>query len=227
MKKIIFLLLFTCIEMHSQELKEFSVPKSYKRIAETKGDLDKDGIDEIVYVYNTNKRVKDLGLKRELYICKKINGTIKLWKKNTTVIWESKNSGFYNDEENNSTDGDNSILEIYNNTLIIQQIFYSNSRHSFAYKDIFRFQNNDWYLIGATSNDSDTCGWNFEYDTNFSTKKVHIIKEYTKCIDEDPEPPKDEEYSFKYPFKETLKMDNFVPGKKFIEMKDSNMNFFY
>lgn len=57
MKKIFsFLVLFLFTISQSQELKDFIIPKSYEKILETKGDLDKDGKDETVMVFNTDKK---------------------------------------------------------------------------------------------------------------------------------------------------------------------------
>ena len=204
---------------NAQKLIEFSVPKEYNKITEVFGDLDKDGINEIVYIYDTNISTDEGNFKRELYICKQSENKIFLWKKNKTVIWNSKDYGFYNDSLPQ--------LEIENNTLIVKQKFQSNSRHQTVYKNIFRFQNNDWFLIGATTSNSDNCLWDFEDDINFSTKKVRIYKHYDSCEDNGPEPQKDEEYNFKYPFKETPKMDNFFPGKTHIQMQKQEMNFSY
>ncbi|MBO6201853.1 MAG: hypothetical protein J6N74_09575 [Chryseobacterium sp.] len=57
MKKIFsFLVLFLFTMSQSQELKDFIIPKGYEKILETKGDLDKDGKDETVMVFNTDKK---------------------------------------------------------------------------------------------------------------------------------------------------------------------------
>ena len=48
------LILFSILQ--SQELKDFTIPKRYEKILETKGDLDKDGKDETVMVFNTDKK---------------------------------------------------------------------------------------------------------------------------------------------------------------------------
>ena len=215
----LILLTMTFFATNAQNLPEFSVPKEYKKITEVIGDLDNDGINEFVYVYDTNISTEEENFKRELYICKQSANKIFLWKKNNSIIWNSKEYGFYNDSLPK--------LEIKNNTLIIQQRFQSNSRHQTIYKNIFRFQNGDWFLIGATTSNSDNCLWEFEDDINFSTKKVRIYKHYDSCEDDGPEPQKDEEYNFKYPFKEIHKMDNFFPGKTYIKMDKEKMNFSY
>lgn len=78
----------------SQELKNFEIPKGYEKILETKGDLDKDGKDETVIVFNTNIKTESEGFERKFYILKNINGKLKIWKENSSVIIDSK-YGFY------------------------------------------------------------------------------------------------------------------------------------
>ena len=55
MKSVIHFLIFLSVtSLSAQKLKNFSVPKGYTQIAEAKGDLDKDGKDETIPVFNTN-----------------------------------------------------------------------------------------------------------------------------------------------------------------------------
>ena len=88
-------LLFTISQ--AQELKNFIIPKGYTKIVETKGDLDKDGKDEIVMVFTTNKKITSdfqNGFKREFFILKNSNGKLKIWHKNTSVLLANE-TGFY------------------------------------------------------------------------------------------------------------------------------------
>lgn len=54
-----FLIVLAVSGLSAQKLKNFSVPKGYTQIAEAKGDLDKDGKDEVVLVFNTNIKASD------------------------------------------------------------------------------------------------------------------------------------------------------------------------
>ena len=47
-----------------------SIPKGYSLLAETWGDLNKDGVEEWIRIYNTD-REGDFGVERELYIYEK------------------------------------------------------------------------------------------------------------------------------------------------------------
>ena len=67
-------------------------------------------------------------------------------------------------------------LEIKNGALSIS--FYGGSRERWGAKYIFRFQDNDWFLIGATSEVRDANLGDSEYsDYNFSTKKMKQTSE--------------------------------------------------
>lgn len=221
MKKILICLMFFCLKGYTQELKDFHAPKGYELVQQAEGDLDKDGIPEIVYVYNTNLKVKELGYPRVLYICKKVKGKFKLWKENRSVLWKSEDCGFF------ASEGVPLEVMIENNTLIVEQTFNHNSRHQSKYKNIFRYQNSDWYLIGSTYNNFDTCDYDFQYDINFSTKKVSIQKTYGSCDDDEKKVPEDESYNFSYPFKGIPKMDGFTAGKKELQRAKDKMYFFY
>jgi hypothetical protein len=221
MKQIIVITTFFILNICFGQNFDETLPKSYQKISETKGDLDKDGIEEIVYVYNTDKEIKNFGFERELYICKITDGKRKLWKKNKSILWKSKDSGFY------SENGVEMTIEIVNSTLILKQTFNSNSRHSQTYKNIFRFQNNDWFLIGSNCSYDDTCEFNFEYDINFSTKKVNVSEEYHSCEDDEKVTQKNYYITFKYNFKEIPKMDSFTAGKKELKIPKTGKYFYY
>ncbi|RZK01429.1 MAG: hypothetical protein EOO46_20355, partial [Flavobacterium sp.] len=124
-------------------MKDLKIPKGYKEVARTKGDLDNDGKEEVVIAFETNKVDKDSFFTKELYICKVREAKLKLWKKNTTVLFSKRDS--YEDNDNVPN------LQIRQNTLIIEQAYHGSSRGFESYKDIFRFQNNNWFLIGATT----------------------------------------------------------------------------
>jgi len=223
MKKLTFVfsgLFLISASAISQNLPDFNPPKNYKMVAETKGDLDKDGIDEQVYVFDTDKTDGKNGLKRILYICKKLSGKMKLWKSNSNILRSNKDCGFCIDA------GVNLSVQIKNNTLIIEQSFNHNSRHFSTWKNIYRYQNGDWFVIGSTYNDYDTCDFDFKYDVNFSTKQVEVAYTYGDC-DENKKIPKDTFHHFKYPFTAIPKMDGFTPGQTELKIPSSSKYFYY
>ncbi|GEN74168.1 hypothetical protein [Chryseobacterium lathyri] len=197
------------VEFHAQNLKDFTAPKGYQKIAEAKGDLDKDGQDETVIIFNTDKKINTDDhddFLRTFFILKNIDGKLKIWKQNNTVLFSS-GMGFYS-EDNTPPE-----LSIKNNTLSITQIFNTNSRHTQTYQHTFRFQNGDFYLIGSHDRFEDTCEFNYLTEINFSTGKVITDEEYSSCDDEEKDIPKDIHKEFVHPFKTLIKMNNFRIGE--------------
>ncbi|MDF2553023.1 MAG: hypothetical protein K0R77_2298 [Chryseobacterium sp.] len=216
---LITIFLFTI--SYSQELKNFVIPKGYKKMLEIKGDLDKDGKDEIVIVSNTDKKI-DLnfskGDQRELFILKKINGKLKIWKKNSTVLFASE-TGF--DPKYNVL-----TLSVKNNRLVIDQEFMTNSRHTQRYKHTFRFQNNDFHLIGSINRFDDTCKFYILNEINFSTGKTIIDEQYSSCGENETE-PNDYHKEFIHKLGSLVKMNNFTPGENKFKIPNSNKYFYY
>ncbi|KQR71827.1 hypothetical protein [Pedobacter sp. Leaf176] len=220
MKSLLVLILFFSLNTVAQISKKLVGPKGYTKILEATGDLDKDGLNEVVIAYNTNRRNDSTGFKRELWIYKIVNSSLKLWKQNSSVLWNSNDCGFCLDA------GVNLSLEIKNNTIIIAQTFQHNSRHYSTHRNIFRYQNGDWYVIGSRYNDYDTCDFDFKYDINFSTNQVIVDYTFGDCDDNTPI-PKDSQLKFKYPFKSIPKMDGFTAGKTEIKIPNSKKYFYY
>ncbi|CAD7808461.1 hypothetical protein CHRY9390_01834 [Chryseobacterium aquaeductus] len=214
---LITIFLFTI--SFSQELKNFVIPKDYEKTLEIKGDLDKDGKEETVIVFNTNLKTKSEGVERIFYILKNVNGNVKIWKENSSVIIDSK-YGFYPTE--NKLD-----VRIKNNCIIISQLFFTNSRHSDTSKYTFRFQNGDFYLIGALYQLDDTCDYNFTYEANFSTAKWIVDEQYLSCDDEKTDIPKDYHKEFIHKFTTLIKMNGFRLGENKFKIPNSNNYFYY
>ncbi|WP_374460662.1 hypothetical protein [Chryseobacterium taeanense] len=205
-----FLFVLSVSNLYAQNLKNFSIPKGYNKIAEAKGDLDKDGKEETILVFDTNIKASDgrnlegtADYKRVFYILRNENGTLTVWKENSTVLFSS-GTGFY--------PSDNTLeLSIKNNSLHIGQTFFTNSRHTQKYKHTFRFQNGDFYLIGSHDHFEDTCDFSFTNEINFSTGKVIVDKEYSSC-DENAKIPTNSHKEFIHKFPALIKMNDFFIG---------------
>lgn len=220
MKKLFsFLASLLFLISQSQELKNFEILKGYEKILETKGDLDKDGKDETVVVFNTNIKTKSEGFERKFYILKNITGKLKIWKENSSVIIDSK-YGFY--PTDNKLD-----VQIKNNCLLISQLFFTNSRHSDTSKYTFRFQNGDFYLIGSKYQLDDTCEFNFTYEVNFSTGKTIVDEQYSSCDENKIDIPKDYYKEFIHKFTALKKMNGFRIGENKFKIPNSNKYFYY
>jgi len=214
-----FITIFLFTISYSQELENFAIPNGYEKILELKGDLDKDGKEETVVVFNTNIKRKSEGVERKFYILKNINGNLKIWKENSSLIIDSK-YGFY--PSDNELD-----LKIKNNCIVISQKFFTNSRHSDTSKYTFRFQNGDFYLIGAVYKLDDTCDYNFTNEVNFSTGKCITDEQYSSCDDEKTDIPKDYHKEFIHKFTTLIKMNGFRIGENKFKIPNSNKYFYY
>ncbi|WP_126652574.1 hypothetical protein [Chryseobacterium aureum] len=206
-----FLLVLSVISLSAQNLKRFSVPKGYTRIAEAKGDLDNDGKDEIILIFNTNIKASEIqnpegisDYKRVLYILKKGNNGLKVWKENSAIVFSS-GFGFY-------PSGNALTINVKNNSLIIEQLFFTNSRHTQQYQHTFRFQNGDFYLIGLYDHFEDTCDFSFTNEINFSTGKIIVDREYSSCDDE-TKVPENLHKEFTHQFPALIKMNDFFIGE--------------
>ncbi|MBP2617128.1 hypothetical protein [Chryseobacterium jejuense] len=226
MKKLfLFIFLFIISDFYAQNLNDFSVPKNYKKVTEIKGDLDKDGKDETVLVFDTDKTASDYerapgkkDYKRVFYILKNEQGQLKIWKENTTLL-HSSGMGFYPD--------DNILtIQIKNNCLVVEQHFSTNSRHTQINKHTFRFQNSDFYLIGSYDNFADNCGFDFTNEVNFSTGKVIVDKEYSSC-DDNAKIPENFHKEFIHKLKTLIKMDDFRIGEHRFKIPDSKEDFVF
>lgn len=211
------------VVLHAQSLKDFKVPKGYQKISQAKGDLDKDGKDETVIIFNTDKKVKKNDREdfpRTLYILKTIDGTLKIWKENNTLLFSS-GMGFY-PEDNAPPE-----ISIKNNSLSITQIFNTNSRHTQTYKHTFRFQNGDFYLIGSYDRFEDTCDFDYLNEINFSTGKVIVDEEHASCDEDERVVPEDIHKEFTHPFKALIKMNNFRIGENKFKIPGLKKDIFY
>ena len=217
-----FFLFISCFGF-SQNLKNFVVPKGFKKIAEAKGDLDKDGIEEIVLAFDTTKTVNSdfaRGKVRKLYILKKVGKELKIWKENTSVLFPSE-TGFY--PENNPLPK----MSIAKNVLKIEQSYNSNSRHSHDYTTSFRYQNNDFHVIGSSYQRNDTCEFDILNEINFSTGKAVVEENYYPCFEDSVAPEKDFHKVFVHKLKTLPKMNNFEVGSSNFKIPNSQKYFIY
>ena len=139
-------------------------------LAEKLGDLDKDGIAEKVIVFNT-KDSTEFGFVRELQILKQKNGALETWKKSTNAVLKSEEGGMMGEPFEG--------VEIKNGLLILS--FSGGSSWKWSYTDKYRFQNNEFALIGHDGIYGENCEYWTIYEFNLSTGKVVIKKEFEDC----------------------------------------------
>jgi len=144
--------------------------KKIEMLEEKSGDLDRDGIAEKVIVYNTTDTT-NFGIVRELQILKKFENKWIIWKKSRNAVLKSGEGGMMREP----FDG----IEIKNGVLILS--FSGGSIQKWKYKDKYRYQNNEFELIGHTSTNLSLCAYRADYDFNLTTGKINYKKEYETC----------------------------------------------
>ena len=145
-------------------------PTSFEILEEIEGDLDNDGISEKVILYDTGKEI-DLGTERQICIYKKNKDTWELWKKSVSAILGSEQGGMMGDP----FDG----ISIERNCIVIKH--FGGSRQKWNYTHRYRYQNEDFQLIGAKVFSGAPCDYFETFDYNLSNGKIMYEKEVEDC----------------------------------------------
>lgn len=128
---------------------ETFVPKGWRIIAKAEGDLNKDNLSDTAAVIEQEAQNLSLGEaapRKLLIVSQKDNGTYELSIQSDKAILKANEGGVFGDP----LEG----LAIENNSLLIK--FYGGSSERWAQTYRFRYQDNGWYLIGATLTNYDT-----------------------------------------------------------------------
>jgi len=184
MKKImicIFIVLLNIPSLAQEPKKDID----FEILTENVGDLDGDGIDEKVIIYET-KESTEYGNVREIYIYKKVNRNWSKWHSSDNAILRDGDGGMMGDPFQD--------IEIVDGILNIS--FFGGSSWKWSYTDKYRFQNNQFELIGYTSHYFKLCEYWESDDFNLSTGKIISSKEYEKCENGDQEVFKKENETF-------------------------------
>ncbi|WP_445733827.1 hypothetical protein [Mariniflexile sp.] len=149
---------------------EIPTPKGYEVLTQKSGDLDKDGIDEKIVVHNTTDST-EFGNVREIQILKWSDGNWKKWITSRNAILKSEEGGMMGDPFGE--------VEIKNGVLLISH--YGGSSWKWSYTDKYRFQKDEFELIGYTSVYGKPCEYWTHFDFNISTGKIEYKKEFEDC----------------------------------------------
>lgn len=131
------------------------VPAGYQELLEVRGNLDSTEADEKVIVYNTERMV-EMGRLREIRIYKSKNMKWSLWHSSVGAILPSEHGGALGDPLQE--------IEIKNGSIVISHL--GGGIEKWSYRHQYRFQQNDWKLIGARVFFGMPCDTmqNFDYD---------------------------------------------------------------
>lgn len=180
------------------------IPEEYVLIKEVYGDVDKDGQNEKVAVYNmTNVEDDFQGISRELVVYKRKGNNWTIWKRSKEAIGGSKDGGMMGDPFEG--------IEIKNGILLVYQS--GGSSWKWSNVDKYRFQNSEFELIGYSTNFGKLCEYWENIDFNISTRQLTIKKEYEECQNEEQNIYKKENETFTYKLKESITIQNRKKNK--------------
>jgi hypothetical protein len=196
--KLIIAIIFTFFLLADSNAQKNFIPKKYQPIAEVVGDLDKDGINEKVVVYNISDEEDDVnGTDREIIIFKKSKGQWNIWHRSLKAVMNSKDGGMMG----NPFEG----IEIKGGVLLIYQS--GGSSWKWSEIDRYRYQNKTFELIGNTANYGKLCEYWTNVDFNITTGRIIIKKEYEDC-DKNQAIYKRENETFIYKLKQKITLFN-------------------
>ncbi|MES2373794.1 MAG: hypothetical protein V4557_14535 [Bacteroidota bacterium] len=170
MKRIVALvvIIFIVVVSTGQENK---VPANYKFREEAYGDLDKDGINEKVVVYDIiTPDNEQKGIDREIIIYKKIKENWKIWHRSKKAVKNSTEGQSFDPFEG---------IEITKGVLIIYH--FGGGYFKWSHTDRYRLQNDHFELIGFKNFSGQPCEEWFGFDYNITTGKIIVTDEFEKC----------------------------------------------
>lgn len=153
-----------------------SIYEQERNLIEIYGDLDKDKKEEKVVVTELNE-VGENGKKRELSIYKKQNSDWVLLVASKSAVLESEAGGMMGDPFISKQ------IEIKNGVLIIYHDGGSSWKWNTTHK--YRFQNNQFELIGYHSYSGKLCEYWEDFEYNLSTGKIIYSKVFESCENEE------------------------------------------
>lgn len=187
-----------------------------KRLDAAKGDLNKDGKDEMVVVFD-NGEMRDMGTEREIHILKDVDGNWELWKKSIGAVLPSDHGGMMGDPFQG--------VLVERGCLVVSH--FGGSRWKWSYVHRWRFQNNDWELIGATIEFGAHCEEWKTYDFNLSTGDITLDMKIEECPEDDIIVKEKIKENFSHKMNKLPKLDGFYPGDNEINLGSEERTFYY
>lgn len=223
---------FVCLLAHAKtdtNLNFYSEPNNFSKpvriLTESYGDLDNDGIPEKVVVLDSGLQgLSGMGNGRDLLIYKKNSG------EESWYLWHTSRGPILDDNTGGLMGDPFESLSINRGTIVITH--FGGSRDKWNYTHRYRYQNNDWYLIGSTVYHGATCDKFMTFDYNLSTGKAI----YKQGVDWYKEVCSEEDKNWAKPLNKTLSlpitslplMDKFVPGINKIKLTSGiNRDIYY
>ena len=176
------------------------VPAQYQSIAEAYGDLNKDGIEEKVVVYNVKEQEEEMnGIDRELIIFRRVAGAWTIWQRSLKAVGNSRDGGMMGDPFQE--------VEVKNGVLLITEA--GGSSWKWGHTDKYRYQNGSFELIGYNNTYGKLCEYWADFDFNIMTGKIVFTKEYESCEEEGEQVvSKRENETFTYRLQKKITLQN-------------------
>ncbi|WP_353548715.1 hypothetical protein [Sediminibacterium sp. KACHI17] len=156
------------------------IPRNYSIVDSIRGDLDKDGVDELVVAYNTksDEEAIDDGVPRELIIYKLVNHKWSVWQKSTQALMGSRDGGMMGDPYG----------EMVIEKGILKILQEGGSSWKWNITDKYRYDGREFKLIGCESHYGKPCEYFGSFDFNLVTGKIDVQKEFERCKDDAEDP---------------------------------------
>jgi len=182
-----------------------------------KGDLNKDGIDEAVVAYDTHFE-GEWGNVRNIFIYKgNEDEGWEEWFTSSTAIMESESGGMMGD----GFDG----IEIKKGVLSV--FHWGGSREKWSYEHKYRFQDDDFYCIGATTSGGAPCEYFYEFDYNLSNGNAVATDVTENCEDESNIISTEDKVTFTFVLDQLPTFKNIVIGENVAINPDTGVEYHF
>ncbi|MFC7347167.1 hypothetical protein ACFQO9_10605 [Chryseobacterium zhengzhouense] len=192
----------------SENIKDFT-PEYWELKQIAYGNLDEDDTEEAAAVYEMPNIDRE-DAEQVLAIYKKENGKWKITHQTSAPLLSSQSGGMMG----NPFHG----ISISKKCIVIKH--FGGSRDKWEYTHRYRFQNSDWYLIGASASFGAPCDYWVKFDYNISTGDATYKKTVENCENGEKKIIQSQKSNKKI---STPKMDSVTPGDstfKFPNIKD-------
>lgn len=153
----------------ADDIKDFT-PKYWELKQIAYGNLDDDESDEAVAVYEMPSADRE-DAEQVLAIYKKQNGKWKMTRQTSAPLLSSQSGGMMGNPFNG--------ISIAKKSIVIDH--FGGSRDKWEYTHRYRFQNGDWFLIGASASFGAPCDYWVKFDYNISTGDATYQKTVENC----------------------------------------------
>lgn len=187
-------------ESLSSEYGDFEVPDGYSILAEENSDLDGDGIDEKVVIFDTD-RAGEMGTEREVHVYALYEDHWSLWESFIGPVLASEHGGMMGDPFEK--------LEVHDQRIYINHFGGSSSKWHFTHE--FEFKNDNWTVAAATLVYFQNCVYSETYTYDFNERTCFYSKQLETCNEDGMVLDRTMEDS------ELIDMDSSTPAP---EMKD-------